>query len=66
MSELNQRIALVVNSYLKDNEITAQQLAERTGLRPETISRIRRGHHTATLDTLLKLRAVGLDVLTRV
>lgn len=66
MSELNQRIALVINNHLKEKGISAQQLADRTGLRPETISRLRRGHHTATLDTLLKLRAVGLDVITKV
>lgn len=64
--QLNKLIAKHVRKYMRDNKISAKELSEGCGLSQSEISLLRAGSRAATVDTLLKLRAVGLDILSEI
>jgi transcriptional regulator with XRE-family HTH domain len=63
MSELAGRIAEAIRKSRRRKDMTQEELAEKIGLQPESVSNIERGSVVPTLETFAKLVPVlGLDV----
>ena len=63
--ELAASIAVTVLTYLRQHEMTKQQLAEKMGVKPQYISRVVKGKANLTLDTIVKLeKALGEQIIT--
>lgn len=62
--EKSAKIAVAVLSYLKENNMTKQQLAMTMGVSPQYISRIVKGGENLSLETICKLeKALGVSLV---
>lgn len=63
-SEESQRFAVIVRQLRQRQELTLQQLAERSGLAVSTLSKIENSQLSPTYETLLRLAdGLGIDVV---
>ena len=64
--KLKKAIANTLNEFIESSGLTAREIAKRCDLAEETVSRLRHEKHKARVETLLKFRAVGLDILQEI